>query len=227
VLNNIYNEDHIAFTSENKRRMKKEDKMNWMKIKLLTVVILAFLAQCDANQADDKKELDKFRSEAIKDDTIQNNIVEDKLSNFGKTPELIGIMNWINSSPLSLKMLQGKVVLINFWTYSCINCIRTLPYIEKWYKDYKKEGFVVIGVHTPEFEFEKNPKNVAEAAVRLGVTYPVAQDNEYKTWKAFKNIYWPAYYLIDRNGNLRLVHYGEGKYMETENTIRELLNMPE
>jgi hypothetical protein len=98
-----------------------------------------------------------------------------------------------------------------------------LPYIEKWYADYKGDGFVVIGVHTPEFEFEKDPKNVAAAASRLGVEYPIAQDNDYKTWQAYHNHYWPAHYLIDQNGNIRMVHFGEGAYLETENAIRQLL----
>lgn len=143
----------------------------------------------------------------------------------GKTPELKGITNWINSPPLSLMQLQGKVVLIDFWTYSCINCLRTLPYIKKWYEEYKDKGFVVIGVHTPEFEFEKDPQNVAEAVFRLGVQYPVAQDNNYKTWEAFHNHYWPAHYLIDKEGKVSNIHYGEGKYVETENEIRELLGL--
>lgn len=143
-----------------------------------------------------------------------------------KAPELTGIVNWINSPPLSLMQLRGKVVLIDFWTYSCINCLRTLPYIKKWYADYKKDGLVVIGVHTPEFEFEKDPKNVAEAAARLGVNYPIAQDNDYKTWSAYHNNYWPAHYLIDQQGNLVMVHFGEGGYVNTENAIRQLLGLP-
>lgn len=143
-----------------------------------------------------------------------------------KAPELVGIVNWINSPPLSLMDLQGKIVLIDFWTYSCINCLRTLPYIEKWYDTYKDKGLVVIGVHTPEFEFEKDPKNVAEAASRLGVVYPIAQDNDYKTWQAFHNNYWPAHYLIDQDGKLSMIHFGEGGYAETENAIRELAGLP-
>lgn len=146
-------------------------------------------------------------------------------SNYGPAPELTGIINWINSPPLSIMMLQGKVVLIDFWTYSCINCLRTLPYLEKWYKEYKDQGLVIIGVHTPEFEFEKNPKNVAEAASRLGVLYPVAQDNDYKTWQAYHNHYWPAHYLIDQKGQVRMIHFGEGSYLDTENAIRKLLGM--
>lgn len=152
-------------------------------------------------------------------------IIPDQMSNFGKAPELTGIVNWINTPPLSLMQLKGKVVLIDFWTYSCINCLRTLPYLKQWYADYKDHGLVIIGVHTPEFEFEKDPKNVAEAVARLGLTYPVAQDNDYQTWQVFSNSYWPAHYLIDQEGNLRLVHFGEGKYVETENAIRQLLGL--
>ena len=144
---------------------------------------------------------------------------------YGKAPELTGIVNWINSPPLSLMNLKGKVVLIDFWTYSCINCLRTLPYIEKWYQEYKDKGFVVIGVHTPEFEFEKTPANVADAVARLGILYPVAQDNDYATWLAYQNQYWPAHYLIDQSGNVRQIHFGEGDYIGTENVIRELLGL--
>ncbi len=144
---------------------------------------------------------------------------------YGKAPEITGISNWINSPPLSIMQLQGKVVLIDFWTYSCINCLRTLPYLEKWYADYKNKGLVIIGVHTPEFEFEKDPKNVAEASSRLGVLYPIAQDNDYKTWQAYHNNYWPAHYLIDQQGHVRMIHFGEGGYMETENAIRHFLGM--
>lgn len=152
-------------------------------------------------------------------------IIPDDFSDFGKAPELVGIINWINSPPLSLAKLKGKVILIDFWTYSCINCLRTLPYIEKWYANYKDDGLVIIGVHTPEFEFEKNSKNVSQAVMRLGIKYPVAQDNDYKTWQAYNNHYWPAHYLIDAQGNLRTVHFGEGEYVETENAIRKLLGM--
>jgi len=162
----------------------------------------------------------------VKEELQQLGEGSNRADSIEKTPELTGIVNWINSPPLSIHQLKGKVVLIDFWTYSCINCLRTLPYIEKWDADYRKEGLVVIGVHTPEFEFEKDPQNVAEAAMRLGVTYPIAQDNDYKTWSAFRNHYWPAHYLIDQNGHLRMVHFGEGGYVETENAIRELLGLP-
>ena len=147
------------------------------------------------------------------------------MGDFGKAPELVGITGWINSPPLSLEELRGKVVLVDFWTYSCINCLRTLPYLEKWYADYKDQGLVILGVHTPEFEFEKNPQNVAAAVKRLGVDYPVALDNNYQTWQAFHNNYWPAHYLIDQEGNIRMEHFGEGSYAATENEIRQLLGL--
>ncbi len=148
------------------------------------------------------------------------------LSNLGKAPELAGIDHWLNSPPVTLMSLRGKVVLIDFWTYSCINCVRTLPYLTRWYDTYKDKGFVIIGVHTPEFEFEKNRQNVEDAIKRFHIHYPVAQDNHYATWQAYSNAYWPAHYLIDQKGNIRQIHFGEGKYLETENAIRELLKEP-
>lgn len=147
------------------------------------------------------------------------------LEKMGKAPDFVGITEWINSSPLNIEELRGKVVLVDFWTYSCINCLRTLPYLEKWYADYQDQGLVIIGVHTPEFEFEKDPQNVAAAAKRLGVEYPIALDNNYQTWQAYRNNYWPAHYLIDQEGNIRMEHFGEGGYAETENEIRQLLGL--
>lgn len=172
-----------------------------------------------------KQELDKLRS-TNQSDSIISHAIPDVVANFGPPPEFTGITNWINSPPLSMAQLKGKVVLVDFWTYSCINCLRTLPYLEKWYADYKDKGFIIIGVHTPEFEFEKDAQNVASAAMRLGVHYPIAQDNDYATWNAYHNQYWPAHYLIDQQGNVRLVHFGEGKYVDTENAIRALLDLP-
>lgn len=142
-----------------------------------------------------------------------------------KAPEIQGIQGWINSPPLTMEELRGKVVLIDFWTYSCINCVRTLPYITKWYDEYKDKGFVVIGVHTPEFEFEKDKKNVESAVKQFNIHYPVALDNNYATWIAYNNLYWPAHYLIDQNGIIRSMHFGEGAYLETENEIRALLGL--
>jgi thiol-disulfide isomerase/thioredoxin len=138
-------------------------------------------------------------------------------------PEIQGIDAWINSKPLTLKKLKGKVVLIDFWTYTCINCIRTIPYIKEWYKKYAKLSLVIIGVHTPEFEFEKNLDNVKQAAKKFDLKYPIALDNDYQTWKSFSNRYWPAKYLFDKDGKLVYTHFGEGAYAETELQIREAL----
>jgi len=138
-------------------------------------------------------------------------------------PELVGIQDWINSKPLTLKDLRGKVVLVDFWTYSCINCIRNNPYIEKWYKTYKDQGFVVIGMHAPEFAFEKVLGNVKKGVNDQKITYPVALDNDFSTWNAFRNQYWPAAYLIDAEGKVRREHFGEGEYQESEDAIRALL----
>jgi cytochrome c biogenesis protein CcdA/thiol-disulfide isomerase/thioredoxin len=138
-------------------------------------------------------------------------------------PEFAGVDQWLNSSPLTISGLRGKVVLVDFWTYSCINCIRTLPYVESWYQKYAADGFVVVGVHTPEFAFEHDTSNVQAAIARFGITYPVAQDNEYGTWDAFANQYWPADYLIDATGHIRAEHFGEGDYNQAEEEIRSLL----
>jgi cytochrome c biogenesis protein CcdA/thiol-disulfide isomerase/thioredoxin len=145
------------------------------------------------------------------------------LPNMGPAPEFAGLGNWINSAPLALSKLRGKVVLVDFWTYSCINCIRTLPYLTAWYEKYKDLGFVIVGVHTPEFTFERDRANVAQAVKRYHITYPVAQDNLLQTWIAYNNLYWPAEYLIDADGNLRHTQFGEGNYDRTERDIQELL----
>ncbi len=138
-------------------------------------------------------------------------------------PEFEGIVQWINSEPQTMEQLRGKVVLIDFWTYSCINCIRTLPHLRSWHEKYAGKGLVMVGVHTPEFDFEKSEANVREAVVRQRVTWPVAMDNDFKTWRAYENRYWPHKYLIDGNGIARYDHIGEGAYFETEQKIRELL----
>ena len=168
--------------------------------------------------------------------TVQKELEKLKMNNHKKTislidgeqesaPALIGITDWINTPPLSLQQLKGKVVLIDFWTYSCINCVRTLPYIKQWYEAYKDKGLVIIGVHTPEFEFEKNSNNVKAAVKRFEIKYPVALDNNYQTWQNYNNSYWPAHYLIDQEGVMRYKHFGEGNYTETENAIRSLLGL--
>ena len=143
-------------------------------------------------------------------------------------PDFTGIHQWLNlalgQDALSLGELRGSVVLIEFWTYTCINCIRALPHSIAWYEEYEDDGLVVIGVHTPEFAFEAETGNVRQAIERFDIPFPVAQDNDYATWKAYRNLYWPAKYLIDREGRLRRVEYGEGEYDKTELAIRELLS---
>lgn len=141
----------------------------------------------------------------------------------GELPSLSGAVSWLNSKPLTPESLRGKVVMVDFWTYSCINCLRTLPYLRSWQARYKDHGFTIIGVHTPEFAFEKKASNVKRATDDLGITYPVAIDNDYAIWRAFNNEYWPAHYFIDAKGNIRGHHFGEGGYEESEQLIRELL----
>jgi cytochrome c biogenesis protein CcdA/thiol-disulfide isomerase/thioredoxin len=148
------------------------------------------------------------------------------LVNCGSAPNFTRITSWLNTpagKPLSLAALRGKVVLVDFWTYSCINCQRTLPHVEAWYQEYAKDGFVVVGVHTPEFAFEHVVSNVRAQAAALGVHYPVAIDDDYGTWNAYDNEYWPADYLIDAHGDVRHVHFGEGDYGTTEQLVRQLL----
>lgn len=144
-------------------------------------------------------------------------------SSLGKAPELQPDGQWINSEPFTLEDQRGKVVLVDFWTYSCINCIRTIPYLRDWHEKYADDGLVIIGVHAPEFEFEKDFTNVQEAVEDFQIEYPVVQDNEFRTWRAYENRYWPAKYLIDRKGEIRYKHFGEGKYDETEQAIQLLL----
>lgn len=149
-----------------------------------------------------------------------------KLPVLGKAPEFVGTERWFNTpggKPLTLKGLRGRVVLVDFWTYSCINCIRTLPYLEAWDRRYRRDGLTIVGVHTPEFPFEREAGNVEAAIVEDGIRYPVAQDNEQRTWNAYRNQYWPAEYFIDARGNVRYVHFGEGEYGEKEKVIRSLL----
>lgn len=140
-----------------------------------------------------------------------------------QAPEFTSVANWINSSPLTMESLRGKVVLIDFWTYTCINCIRTFPFLRDWHAKYADKGLAIIGVHTPEFDFEKLTENVARNAAESGIVWPIAQDNDYGTWRAYSNRFWPAKYLVDQDGKVRYTHFGEGAYTETESIIRELL----
>jgi len=138
-------------------------------------------------------------------------------------PDFKGIAAWINSEPLQIEQLKGKVVLIDFWAYSCINCIRTLPYVIDWYNKYHEQGLIIVGVHSPEFDFERDLSNVKHAVIQDGIKYPVALDNQFSTWSSYKNQYWPAHYLIDQHGKVVYEHFGEGEYATTENNIRYLL----
>ena len=158
--------------------------------------------------------------------SVQAPIISD-LPKMERAPDFTGITKWLNlpsgETQLSLEGLKGKVVLVDFWTYTCINCIRTLPHVTGWYEKYKNDGLVVVGVHSPEFEFEKKTENVQAAIKRYKINYPVAQDNNYATWDAYANRFWPAEYLIDKNGYIRMTHFGEGNYNEMEEAIRSLL----
>jgi thiol-disulfide isomerase/thioredoxin len=145
--------------------------------------------------------------------------------NQGPAPALVDLTKWFNSEPQTLAGLQGKVVLLNFWTYSCINCIHSLPYLNKWHDQYKDQGLTILGIHTPEFNFEKLPSNVEAAIKRYKVNYPVALDSNYKTWLAYNNQFWPAIYLIDKNGEIVYTHFGDGNYQQTEKAIRLLLGL--
>ena len=168
-------------------------------------------------------ELNKSSSENNNASKITNvNLLQDK-SQLKKAPEFEGITGYINSNGTKLSDLKGKVVLVDFWTYSCINCIRTLPYLVDWNQKYSDKGLVIVGVHSPEFEFEKNIDNVKQAVARFGIKYPVLLDNNHDTWNAYQNNYWPRKYLIDSEGYIRYDHIGEGGYLETENAIRQLL----
>ena len=146
-----------------------------------------------------------------------------KLPVLGTAPDFTGTQRWFNSKPLSLAALRGRVVLIDFWTYTCINCIRTLPYLKAWDARYRNAGLTIVGVHSPEFSFEKEAGNVQRAIASFGIRYPVVQDNNLATWSAWGNQYWPAEYLIDARGKVRHVHFGEGEYAQSEAAIRSLL----
>lgn len=179
-----------------------------------------FLGQFE-NNSHLQKELDSLagrKAQTITEDS------QKLLSEGGSAPEFAGIDHWLNvPSALTFPALRGKVVLVDFWTYTCINCVRTLPHLTTWYECYKNDGLVIVGVHTPEFAFERETQNVANAIKQFHITYPVAQDNDYQTWAAYRNHYWPAEYLIDAKGHIRRTHFGEGGYDHMEEAIRALL----
>ena len=203
-----------------------------MKRLIITILVLITLGAGGFLVLDSRKDKDSVLSSIFnqrpvpeqKPDEVK--VKEPKFINQGTAPEFSGITKWLNTEkPIVMTEQQGKVVLINFWTYSSINCINSLPHINKWYEEYKDQGLSLIGVHTPEFAFEKVTSNIESAIKRYAITYPVALDNNYKTWSAYKNQFWPAVYLIDKNGEIVYTHYGEGKYEETELAIRKLLGL--
>lgn len=162
--------------------------------------------------------------EEVQTNTIGETISKIDKSRFKMAPDLVGIAHYLNTSPEQLeKEIEGKVVLYDIWTYSCINCIRTLPYITAWDDKYSDQGLLIVGIHSPEFEFEKNPDNVQLSIDKHGINYPVVMDNDMETWKAFENRYWPRKYIADHEGYIRYDHIGEGAYQETEKVIQQLL----
>ena len=176
-----------------------------------------------------RRELDALRGSdgpSLADDVDRAAASSEPVAEAPRAPEFRGIERWLNTpggEPVSVAGLRGKVVLVDFWTYSCINCLRTLPHLKAWDRAYRKAGLVIVGVHSPEFAFERVPDNVRSATRRLGLRYPVGLDNDFATWRAYDNQYWPAKYLIDRNGDVRYTHFGEGAYDDTEAWIRRLL----
>lgn len=170
-----------------------------------------------------KKELDKVDQEKIDEIKLGKPMPDLNQPKGPIAPDLIPGGIWFNSKPLTIAELKGKVVIIDFWTYTCINCQRTFPYLKKWWENYKDKGLVIIGVHSPEFEFEKDKNNLSKAITDFGLTYPIVQDNDFATWRAYENNYWPAKYIIDKDGVIRYTHFGEGSYDETEKVIQDLL----
>ncbi len=176
--------------------------------------------------------LDRWRPQAAVSDVradgamlaVQEPVRRLNLPSEGAMPPIAGAVEWLNSPPLTAEALRGKVVLVDFWTFGCINCRNALPYVREWHRKYKDQGLVVIGVHTPEFAFEKNIANVRRALGELDVPFPVAVDNQYAIWRAFRNNYWPAHYFVDARGQIRFHHFGEGEYEKSEQVIRQLLD---
>ena len=186
-------------------------KPNFVKKPLLTLVAVILVAAAI------------LYIEAQKPKISQIQKPSEEKSEYPRAPDFAGIEKWINSEPLKIEQLRGKVVLVDFWTYTCINCIRTLPYLKEWDRKYRDKGLVIVGVHTPEFEFEKKYENVLRAVNDYQLKYPVAQDNNYATWSVYQNRYWPHKFLIDIDGYIRYDHIGEGAYEDTERMIQTLL----
>ncbi|MEO7162853.1 MAG: redoxin family protein, partial [Bdellovibrionia bacterium] len=204
----------------------------WVRRALGTAVLLGVLAISLGWDRGVLTRLSRLETESFEQKLVQLFKVDEgglgsdqnSLKSEGDFPDINhAAVEWLNSPPLTRESLQGKVVLVDFWTYSCINCLRSLPYVKAWAEKYKNAGLVVIGVHTPEFAFEKSLPNVKNAVSELGLTYPIAIDSNFNIWKAFHNSYWPAHYFIDAQGKIRHHHFGEGKYEESERVIQELL----
>jgi len=221
----------------------KPDYVRYTKLAIVLILIIGAIVYLELQKSPPSKIIESTSNNQnaminSKDDIkIENNksmenneIPKERIRNPAKeglyefAPDFSGIYNWINSEPLKMVDLQGKVVLIDFWTYSCVNCKRTLPYINAWYDKYHDEGLVIVGVHTPEFLFEYKTENVKTAIEKYDIKYPVAQDNDRGTWNAYNNRYWPRKYLIDKDGYIRYDHIGEGGYNETEMEIQKLLS---
>lgn len=190
---------------------------NLIKKPFLLAIILIFVAAAIFYIESQKPDIIQQKSNDSQTNELKN------LLKYQRAPDFAGINKWINSEPLKIEQLRGKVVLVDFWTYTCINCIRTLPYLKDWDKKYRDKGLVIVGVHTPEFEFEKKYENVLKAVNDYKLKYPVAQDNNYATWSMYQNRYWPHKFLIDIDGYIRYDHIGEGAYEETEKMIQTLL----
>lgn len=188
---------------------------NFIKKPFLLLVVVIFIVATIFYIESQKPDLSKVK--------IPEQEKTEKDNKYPRAPDFAGIDRWINSEPLKIEQLRGKVVLVDFWTYTCINCIRTLPYLKDWDKKYRDKGLVIVGFHTPEFEFEKKYENVLKAVNDYQLKYPVAQDNNYVTWNMYQNRYWPHKYLIDIDGYIRYDHIGEGAYEETESMIQALL----
>jgi len=193
-----------------------------MKNEIKTAIVLGIIISAIVGTLSFAFSIIETQSPQALNDNLQKQAIDK--SGFKKAPKLVGIADYINTTPEELeKEIQGKVVLYDIWTYSCINCIRTLPYITAWNEKYADNGLLIIGIHSPEFEFEKDVKNVQMAVEKYGINYPVVLDNEWQTWKAFENRYWPRKYIADHEGYLRYDHIGEGEYQETEKVIQQLL----
>ena len=189
----------------------------------LSALVLLLMISCTSINSDTGSQSDSFADNLNSDVELRNNSEDARTGYEIMAPELTGIAGWINSDPFTLEKLRGKVVLIDVWTYTCVNCIRTLPYLRDWHSKYAESGLAVIGLHSPEFEFEKHESNVISATLNYDLKYPILLDNDMDTWRALNNQFWPAKYLIDGDGYIRYTHFGEGDYLETELQIRALL----